>query len=117
MVRRVEVDRDRVDVAFRIPPPHTPGATNALATSPRHPAAFGKIVEAAIVGLVGALMLEVSDEWAAARAPRRWRPSPASCRPIPQASPRRQPDRPGPPEGRRSYTARWDTTWGPGGCG
>ena len=46
---------------------HSPGAVVTPAIQPHRPAVFGKIVEAVITRLVGALMLEASDEWAVTR--------------------------------------------------
>ena len=47
--------------------PHCQGATGVLTVRHRRQTAIGKIVEAVIVRLVGALMLETTDEWAVAR--------------------------------------------------
>ena len=48
--------------------PHCQGATGVLTVRHRRQTAIGKIVEAVIMRLIGAVLFEQNDEWAVQRA-------------------------------------------------
>jgi hypothetical protein len=67
-VCRIEISREEVEIVFRIPGASLPPGGAAIAPSARTKGAsyplFGNIVGGAVIRLVGALMLEQTDEWA-----------------------------------------------------